>query len=158
MEIERDEKGDVWFRGMSPLHADTLMRIPEWLSSDDVRVRARLLPPVYEDEEDENQWRNYAVPELEHLFASRAELITKDLEMMEQEGALMFALRIPQAHEAAWLSGLNAARLALFVLHDFEDEDMARNPAELEDLEQELALARIDIMAFMQEMMIESRA
>ena len=89
MQIEREPSGDLCCRGITALHADTLMHIPEWLESDDSRVQARLLPKVYEEPEDEEQWRKFAVPELEHLFASRAEIVGKDLESLAQDGAVV---------------------------------------------------------------------
>lgn len=156
MQIERDADGGLCFRGITALHADTLMHIPEWLDSDDARVRARLLPTVYEDPEEEEQWRRFGVPELEHLFASRAEIVGKDLESLAQDGAVTFSLRIPKNHTTAWLSTLNAARLALFELHGLEDVDMERDPAEISDFDKELALVRIHIMAFMQELLLEA--
>lgn len=156
MQVEREVGGDLCCRGITALHADTLMHIPEWLESDDVRVRSRLLPAVYKDPEEEAQWRRFAVPELEHLFASRVEIVGKDLESLAQDGAVTFSLRIPKDHTMAWLSSLNAARLALFELHDLDDEDMELEPAEIGDFDKELALVRIHIMAFMQELLLEA--
>jgi hypothetical protein len=158
MQLELGEAGALSFHGISPLHADTLMRIPTWIESDDERVRERLLPRVYDDPEEERQWRQYGASGLEHLFASRAALIGRDLQTLEQDGPVTFALRIPRTHANAWLSSLNAARLALFALHDFEDADMERDPADLDDPAKELALVRIHLLALMQDLMIEAGA
>jgi hypothetical protein len=155
MRVERLDDGDLWLRGISPFHADTLLRLPEWLDSSDPRVRARLLPKVYDDAEDEQQWRRFGVPQLEHLFASRAEIVAKDLQSLAQDDSVAFSMRIPQEHANAWLSTLNAARLALFAAHGLDESDMERDPTELEgDFERELALVRIHLMAFMQELLI----
>ena len=162
MEIERTAAGDVLITGITPLLADTMLRIPDWLECDDPRVRDRLLPRAYEADDEEAQWRRLGVPDLEHLFASRVELIRGDLERMtaDQDGA--FALELRAGHLSAWLSGLNGARLALYALHEFSDEDLEREPSLLAvaeaERERELALLRIHVMAFLQESLLEDDA
>lgn len=156
MQLERDADGTLVCRGITAFHADTLVRIPEWLGSDDERVRGRLLPAVYENEEEEEQWRRYGVPDLEHLFATRAEIVGKDLESLVQDGAATYSLKIPGVHATAWVSSLNAARLTLFELHGLEEADMEREPEEISNFEKELALVRIHVMAFTQELLLES--
>ncbi len=155
MRVVRQTDGELRVSGLAPLHVDTLMQVPGWLRSDDPAVRGRLLPETYEDRDAEEQWRRYAAPELEHLFQSRAEILAKDLESLEQEGALAFSLSIPAAHGTAWLSALNAARLALFSMHSLSEVDMERDPAELDDFDAELALMRIHIMAYLQELLLD---
>ena len=154
MRTERDPEGNLWLRDLTPLCADTAMRIPGLLKADDPRVRGRLLPEAYDDPEEEAHWRRLGGPELERLFLSRAELICRDLESLSRDGAQTFSLRIPSGHEAAWLSGLNGARLALFALHDLEAEDMDREPHATGDPDKELALLRIHLMAYLQELLL----
>lgn len=156
MEVERDPDGTLVCRNLSAFHVDTLVHLPGLLTSQDDRVRDRLLPRTYEADEDEDQWRRYGVPDLEHLFASRVEIINKDLESLAQDGAVTFSLKIPERHTNAWVSSLNAARLALFVLHELEEADMEREPDDLADFEKELAVVRIHVLAFMQELLLES--
>lgn len=156
MQVEREPDGSLVVRGVTPLHAAMLAAVPELLECDDPRVRSRLLPETYEDPDEEEQWRRHVTPELEHLFASRAELIGGDLRALELDDDMTFRLRIPPGHETAWLTGLNAARLALFELHDLEDVDMERDPGELGDPEKELALVRIHVLAYLQEMLMEA--
>jgi hypothetical protein len=156
MRAERDRGGDLWFRGISPFHADTLLQIASWLRSDDPRVRARLLPDTFEDDgAGEQDWRRLVAPELDHLFASRTEILRRDLATMEPDSPVTFRLRIARGHEQAWLSSLNGARHALFLLHDLQERDMERDPAALRDREKELALVRIHVLAYMQELMME---
>ena len=155
MVLRVDDAGDLTVDGISPLHADTLLQIPAWLQSTDPRVRERLLPEVYEDAEREEEWRKYATPELEHLFASRADLLVQDLQTLKPSDSVTFRMTIPKTHIAAWISSLNAARLAVFALHELEAEDMEVDPTEIEDFEKELALVRIHILALMQEMLLE---
>ena len=156
MEVTRDADGDLRLSRLAPLHADTLLRIPDLLRSDDRRVRDRLLPPAYEEGDDQAHWRRNAAPELERLFASRAELIRKDLASLAAAEGPAFSMRIRQTHASAWLAGLNAARLALYALHDLTPADMERAPEALGDFDKEVALVRIHIMAFLQEMLIDA--
>lgn len=154
---ERDGEGHLWLRSVTPFHADTLVRIPGWLESDDPRVRRRLWPETHEhDSEQEAEWRRLVGPELDHLFASRIEILRRDLATLQQDARASFKLRIASGHERAWLSSLNGARHALFVLHGLSDADMQREPVASGDPEKELALVRIHIMALVQELLMEA--
>lgn len=154
---ERDGEGRLWLRRVTPFHADTLVRIPSWLESSDPRVRERLLPETYdEDDAKEVEWRRLVGPELEHLFASRTEILRRDLATLEQDTRATFKLRIGRGHEHAWLSGLNGARHALFALHGLTEADMQREPVASGDPEKELALVRIHIMALVQELLLQA--
>ena len=57
MRTERDPEGNLWLRGLTPLCADTAMRIPGLLNIEDPKVRGRLLPEAYDDPEEEVHWR-----------------------------------------------------------------------------------------------------
>ena len=154
MRVERDRDGNTWLRGLTPLCADTAMRVPGLLEDEDPRVRGRLLPEAYDDPEEEEHWRRLGAPELERLFLSRAQLIRRDLESLSRDGPQTFALRIAKGHDTAWLSGLNGARVALFALHDLNAADMDREPDNDRDPEKELALLRIHLMAYLQELLM----
>ena len=155
LEVERDPTGSLWLRGLTPLCVDTLLNLPQWLGSDDERVRARLLPRVYEDPDEEAQWRRLGASGLEHLMMSRTEILRRDLSTLSHDGPLSYSLRIASGHETAWLSGLNGGRLALFELTGLQPSDMERDPSTLGDPEKELALLRIHLMAWMQELLLE---
>lgn len=155
MHLEIDRQGNLCFCELSPICAESLLQIPGLLRSEDSRVRERLLPETYTDPEQEKEWRRLGAGELEHLFASRAELIEKDLQGIEQEGDSSFRLAIDGRHRSAWLSGLNAARLTLFILHDLAEDDIEKDPGLIGDFDKDMALLRIHLLAYMQEMMIE---
>jgi hypothetical protein len=156
MRVARDSSGDLWFRGISPFHADTLLQVVSWLRSDDPRVRARLLPDAFADDGSaEDDWRRLVAPELDHLFASRTEILRRDLETLEPDSPVTFRMRIARGHEHAWLSSLNGARHALYLLHDLRERDMERDPAAVGDRDKELALVRIHVLAWMQELLME---
>ncbi|MEM7205630.1 MAG: DUF2017 family protein [Planctomycetota bacterium] len=143
-------------RNLGPLHVDTLMRMPEWLQSDDPRARSRLFPAAYTDADDLADWQRYAHPDLAHLYASRVELISTDLASLDADEEMTFQMIIPDKHGAAWLSALNGARLVLYSLHDLTVEDMETDPADLDDVDKELVLLRIHVMAYLQELLIEA--
>ena len=156
MRVERDDSGNLWLRGVTPLCADTLVRLPGWLIEDDPAVRQRLLPCVYEDAAEQEQWQRLGAAELERLFLSRAEILRRDLETLEADGPMTYQLRIKKGHERAWLSSLNGGRLVLFTTHKLTAADMETDPDEMYSAEKELALVRIHVMAWMQELMLRS--
>ena len=158
MHLEIDSQGNFCFRALSSVCAESLLQIPQLLRSQDPRVRSRLLPETFSDPEEEEQWRRFGADHLEHLFASRIELIEKDLRSLRDDGDHSFRLPIRALHRAAWLSGLNAARLTLFILFGLEAADMEKEPGLIGDHEKDLALLRIHLLAYMQELILEGRA
>jgi hypothetical protein len=114
--------------GLGRVQVGTLRGVPMLLETTDERVRQRLLPETYEDEEAEAQWREHATPELERLFMSRTQVVRKDLGKLRQlKGADSWVLPIPDMHVNAWLACLNAARLALYALNDLKPKHMERD-------------------------------
>jgi len=85
MRVDRDQAGDIELRHLPLICADTLMLVPELLESEDPDVRGRLFPDAYPDTAAEAEWRRFAGPELEHLFASRVEIVRKDLVTLRAE-------------------------------------------------------------------------
>ncbi len=158
MHLEIDSQGNFCFRKLSPVCAESLLQIPRLLRSKDPRVRSRLLPETFSDPEEEEQWRRFGADHLEHLFASRIELIEQDLRSLEDDGERSFRLPIRALHRAAWLSGLNAARLTLFIVNDLCAADMEKDPGLIGDYEKDVALLRIHLLAYMQELMLEGRS
>ena len=147
----RDEHGNLWLGEMPSEFARALWRIPEWLRSEDPRVRERLLPEAYDDPEEEAHWRRLGSPELERLFLSRGEIVKKDLASMRpMDTEDHWLLRVDLGHEKAWLAALGGARLALFALHGLEAEDMDQPPSSLDDEDKRSALQLIHMMAELQ--------
>src|SRR5688572_7996787 len=117
MWVVRVDEGYV-FGDLSPASVETLKAVPMLLESQDPRVRERLLPETCSDEDAEEHWRRHAVPELERLFVSRAQVVRRDLATLRpMPESKRHLLLIPHAHQAAWLAALNAARLALYELN-----------------------------------------
>lgn len=157
MHARRDRDGALWLAGMPPFVADTLRQLPEWIASADPAVRERLLPRAYKEESAEREWQRLARPELEHLFQSRGEILRQDLAGMKQGmlGGLM--LKIPEKHLSAWLSALNAGRHALFILHEVDPTDVGRDLAAVDDPGQAEAILRMEILAWVQQILIEGQ-
>lgn len=151
MWVARTEHGYLF--GEIPKHAvETLRAIPMLIESSDSRVRSRLLPETYEDAEEEASWRENATPELERLFLSRAHLVQRDLDTIQkmEDGSDSWMLLISNQHVNAWLSSLNAARLALYALNDMTEAHMARGGMAKATPKQQEAILRIHFMAEMQ--------
>ncbi|MBK8977949.1 MAG: hypothetical protein IPM29_18740 [Planctomycetes bacterium] len=139
--------GTVVLAELSMLVADTLIRVPELLESDDPRVRGRLLPATFDSDEDDAQWRRLVHPELEHLFASRAAIVREDLRSLgDPQPDDGLAIRIPTQHRSAWIAALNGASHALFQLHGLTPADVEREIGTLGRPEKDLALLRIHVI------------
>ncbi len=164
MEVQRDSKGDLRIAAIPPFFAGLLMEVPSLLADLDPRAEERLFPRAFEEPEEEEQWRRLAGPDLAHLFQDRIEVIRGDLEGLRPEGGGAFGaaeetfrMVIPSAHQAAWLAGLNAARLALYVTLDFSPEDMRKEPGDMEEPAKTLGLFQIHALAVFQEIILEGR-
>lgn len=139
------------FGDLTPASVETLTGVPMLIESNDARVRGRLLPETCDGEEDEQHWRQHAVPELERLFLSRAQLVRRDLaQMKKMPQSVNGLLLIPFEHVNAWLAALNAARLALFALNDMVAEHMTPEGFATATAKQQEAALRIDLLAEMQ--------
>lgn len=143
------------FGNLTPAAVETLKGVPMLIESSDSRVRDRLLPETCSKEEDEEHWREHAVPELERLFLSRAQLVRRDLDALRKipdtPGSVLL---VPHEHVNAWLAALNAARLALFALNDMTAEHLDVEGFDTATPKQKEAILRLDLMAEMQAVML----
>ncbi len=150
----RFDEGFV-FGDLTPASVDTLKGVPMLIESSDVRVRDRLLPETCIDADDEEQWRQHSVPELERLFLSRAQLVRRDLgnlrKLQKTDQEVLF---IQDGHVSAWLAALNAARLAMFALADLKAEHMEDDGFLLCEPKQQEAVLRIQLLAWMQSVLL----
>lgn len=137
--------------GLGREEIETLRGVPMLIESNDARVRKRLLPETYEDEEAEKEWRRHATPELERLFVSRAQVVRMDLANIRQLKSVdSWVLTVGANHVNAWLASLNAARLALYVMAELTEEQMERDGAVNCSKKQLEAIGRIHFMAELQ--------
>lgn len=152
--------GDLLVMGLGPSLWGVLQEVPEILghasASDDVRLR--LFPDVYDDERANENWRRHAQPEIAALFASARELVASDLKNGEREGPrkLTWKLPIPAAHHTAWMSALNAARLALGVLHSVTETDLNRLRDESPVTYRDFAVLRIHFLGLVEELLVSA--
>lgn len=149
----RVDEGIV-FGGMDADVVETLRGVPMLIESADLRVRGRLLPETCDDEDDERHWRQHAVPELERLFLSRAQLVRRDLQTLKKLGKTQSLLLVPHEHVSAWLAALNAARLALFELNELKAEHMSAEDISALPQKQQEAIWRIDLLAGLQSVLL----
>lgn len=159
MWVRVDPDGDLLLGELPLVLVDTLHRLPELLTSDDPRIRDRLLPRTYEGDDDEEHWRRYVTPDLEHLFASRAETVRKDLRTLEMDVDAddgEFAMRIPGRHRAAWQAALTGGAHAIFQRAGLTAEDMKAEPGGLGDTDRDVALLRIMVLNALQWLILES--
>lgn len=150
----RVDEGYV-FGELTPDAVDTLKGVPMLIESSDKRVRDRLLPETCQEAGDEEHWREHAVPELERLFLSRAQLVRRDLENLRKlPESANAVLLIPDEHVNAWLAALNAARLALYVLNDMTAEHLEEDGFATGTPKQQEAVLRISLLAEIQAVLL----
>ncbi|MFT7536124.1 MAG: hypothetical protein ACI85K_002078 [Hyphomicrobiaceae bacterium] len=143
------------FGDLTPAAVETLKGVPMLIESSDSRVRDRLLPETCSKEEDEQHWREHAVPELERLFLSRAQLVRRDLATLRKiPDTPNSVLLVLDEHVNAWVAALNAARLALFALNDMTAEHLDVDGFDKASPKQREAILRLDMMAEMQGVML----
>jgi len=143
------------FGGLDAVAVETLKGVPMLLESEDPRVRQRLLPETCQRDDDELQWQQHSVPELERLFVSRAVLVRRDLAAMRK--LVNFdaqVLLIPTGHTNAWLATLNAARLALYCLNDLTPAHMEPDGYSDALPKQREAVLRIHLLAELQAVLL----
>jgi len=154
MWVARVEEGFL-FGDLTSAAIETLKGVPMLIESSDARVRDRLLPETCEVEEDEQHWRDHAVPELERLFMSRAQVVRRDLgKLRKMIDGSNSVLLVPHEHVNAWLAALNAARLALYALNDMKAEHLDVDGFATATPKQQEAIMRIEMMAEMQAVML----
>jgi hypothetical protein len=154
MWVARVDEGYV-FGDLTPATVDTLKGVPMLIESADARVRGRLLPETCQEAEAEEHWRQHAVPELERLFLSRAQLVRRDLATLKpMPKSTHQVLLISDAHASAWLAALNAARLALYELAELTPELMDADGFANGTPKQQEAMLRIHLLAEIQSVLL----
>jgi len=119
-------------------------------------VAERLYPDPTDNHRANKEWRRIVVPELRALLASARELVEKDLESLAPAGKRKQSWRlvIPTVNLRAWISALNAARLALGARYHVEDVDLERESESIDD-EREAAIWRVHVYGTLQATLID---
>lgn len=154
MWVARVDEGFV-FGGLTAHAVETLTGVPMLLESTDPRVRERLLPDTFDEESEQEHWQKHAVPELERLFSTRAQVVRRDLAAMQKlPKSATQVLFVPDKHANAWLAALNAARLALFVLNDLTGKHLEPEGFGTGTPKQQEAILRIHLLAEIQSVLL----
>lgn len=152
--IELLSDGSVRLAGLPPWYAIALKSIPRLLGGEQPDgVKARLFPFPSGDRELREEWARLVHPELFAALATAKEIVEKDMESLAIRDDA-FAVTIPETHRNGWISAINAARLALAERFGIGKEEMARD-VPCEDATKEAARLRIDMLAHVQQLLIE---
>lgn len=123
---------------------------------------ARLTPPPGDDEELRHDWEDHVQPELRRHFETERSVVASDLAGLKtEEGPVAgfaqlptWSLEIPPGHVEAWLTTLNALRLALAEEHGLTEADLSRNEEPDFSTERGLTLMQVNFYAFVQECLL----
>lgn len=149
---------DAWeIHALHPLFAGLLAELPA-VAADHDQARGRLYPEPTEDEEAEDlreDWREHVQPDLERLFASSRELVTRDLAPLAEERRSAKVV-IPAKNIDAWINVLNQARFVTVGANRFTESDLdRRDPPDL-TTPRGMALLRVHFYAHLQELLVEA--
>lgn len=161
--VVRLEDGSAAIEGLFPLYVAALIEVPELIDKPEGEARRRLFPDPSDDSRHREDWDRLVRPDLFALLASAREIVLHDLKGLEPaeplESVPRWRVTIPAQHVNAWISALNAARLALGAQHGVETEQDLRprlEPKEgrIEVDEKTLAVIKINVLAELQQLLI----
>ncbi len=161
--VKRGEDGSVRIESLFPLHVAALVEVPELLDKPEGDVRRRLFPEPSDDAKQKDEWDRLVRPELFALLASAREILVRDLRALEPAeplgGVPRWNVSVPAQHVNAWISALNAARLALGAAHGVESEqdlhpDLEEKDGKIELDERTFAVVKINVLADLQALLI----
>jgi len=158
----RQADGSLALEGLDAGFLHLILGVPVLLGEDAPEVvRERLFPLPGEDEEAREEWRRLVHPDLFALLASAKEIVIRDLGGIEPfgDGSIpgVWRIPIPEDHIQAWISALNAARLALGAMYDIGEADMESDDFEEPFNERKLAVMQISLLGALQAILIEDQ-
>ena len=165
MIFELTPSGNPCFSGIHPVLADLLRAVATDPWERYPEGSKRLLPSPGAEEDLCLDWQDHVQPGLRHQFDSDRKIIADDLKTMsldlekvredlgdEGEG---FRLEIPRDHAEAWLTTLNALRLAIASDHDLGERELAaQDPIDLSS-DRGSALMQVNFYALVQECLLQ---
>jgi hypothetical protein len=161
--VVRREDGSVSMESLFPLQVAALVEVPELIDKPEGEARRRLFPEPSNDEKQKAEWERLVRPELFALLASAREILLRDLKGLELAdplgGVPRWNVTIPAQHMNAWISALNAARLALSAQHGIESEedlhpDLEEKDGKIELDERTFAALKINVLGEIQHLLI----
>jgi hypothetical protein len=157
--VTRLPDGSAAIEGLFPLHVAALVEVPELIDRPLGDVRRRLFPEPSDEARQKEDWDRLVRPELFALLASAREIVLRDLKGLAPSEPLgrvpRWSVTVPAQHVNAWISALNAARLALGAQHGVESEedlhpDLEEKDGRIEVDERTLAVIKIGALAEIQ--------
>jgi hypothetical protein len=164
MIFELTPSGNPCFSGIHPVLADLLQAVATDPWERYPEGSKRLLPSPGSDEDLRLDWLDHVQPGLRHQFDVERNMIADDLKAMSLEigdegsGQVSesFRLEIPRDHAEAWLTTLNALRLAIASDHDLGERELAaKGPADLSS-DRGSALMQVNFYALVQECLLQA--
>jgi hypothetical protein len=155
--VSREEDGTLVVEEIAAPLAAVLPELPALLAPDQPdAVRRRLFPDPSDDEEVSAEWRMKQHPELFALLADARRIVETDLASMRlYPDKTAWRLDIPPTHVHAWISALNAARLALGAREGITADDMAGLADYTRD-RRGLTVLRIELFGILQAALLEA--
>jgi hypothetical protein len=140
------QDGDIVFGDLDEFFGALLRRLPDCAAAEDEATKRRLYGGVTggKDPDADEEWKEMVAPELQDLFRSHIDIVTRDLENIEERDEEL-TLRVPSEHIHAWIHTLNQARLALGAKWDVTEDDMSGRGINDADPEKAFALLQIEI-------------
>lgn len=156
MIFEISEKGGARFSDIPPFLAEILRSVAEDPWEQYPEGSARLLPQPGTDEGLRDDWEDHVRPDLRRHFDSERDLVAENLRgMKEQKGSTpLLELAIPPEHADAWLTTLNALRLALVAEYGFGEQELSGKTPPDPSAARGLALLRVNFYAMIQECLV----
>lgn len=154
LSLRRGKDGALVVGRIPPLLDAVLRELPSLLGPEQPEAaKRRLFPDPSTDPEAAAEWRRTQHPELFALLADARTIVERDLASLTP-GRGGSRLTIPADHANAWISALNAARLALGAVHEVKAADMDAEAEPSLD-ERGWAILRIHLYAWLQATLID---
>jgi hypothetical protein len=153
--------GILQIRRIDSLFADLLRKLPKATdpgSHKNAHDRLFSRPSKDTDPDFLAEWETYVTPDLKHIFQDANKTVAMDIQCLEMETSekeQSWSLSIPEEHLNQWLNSLNQARLVLFALNNFTEEDMDLVPPHIIETERELNLLQIQFYGYVQELILK---
>ena len=159
MYFEISKKGNPLFSKIHPLLAGMLqtVAVDPWERFPD--GSSRLLPSPGDDEELCVDWEDIVQPELRRHFDLERSVVAEDLTRLKSGKGKNpgWSLEIESTHGNAWLTTLNAHRLALVDEYSITEQELAEKSEPDFSNERGLALMQVNFFAFVQECLIRAQ-
>jgi hypothetical protein len=157
LRLEHVDETTLRLAGIDPLVATCLQEVPETLAQrDSPPAHRRLYPNPTTDPEINEDWSRFVTPELQHLFTSAGEILSRDLNGLARQAKSRTLLQVsfPAAHAPAWMCALNQARLILGELHGLTEADMSRDQFDIHQ-PRDLAILKVHLLGYVLHLFIE---